>query len=61
MKQFINPLLRTASVIMLLYIIYNQHQTIKALSTSKPNVDSLTHVCDSLQNELSIMNSEEIE
>lgn len=52
MKQYITPLLRAASLLMLLYTIYNQHNTINTLSASRSNVDSLTYVCDSLKNEI---------
>jgi len=48
MKQYITPLLRAASLLMLLYTIYNQHNTINELKPYKHRVDSLTKICDSV-------------
>jgi hypothetical protein len=53
MKQYINPILRVASIVMLLYIIYNQHNTINKLQSNRPTTDSITQVCDSLKMEIS--------
>lgn len=51
MKQYINPLLRVATVGMLLYVIYNQSQSIKELRTT--NI-AIQYQCDSLQSEVFI-------
>jgi hypothetical protein len=49
MKQYINPLLRVATVGMLLYVIYNQSENIKEL---KANNASIQYQCDSLKSEI---------
>jgi len=49
MKQYINPLLRVATVAMLLYVIYNQSENIKTLKTSNA---SIQYQCDSLKSEI---------
>jgi hypothetical protein len=48
MKQYINPLLRVATVGMLLYVIYNQSENIKTLKASNA---SIQYQCDSLESE----------
>ena len=53
MKQYINPLLKAASLLVLLYTIYQQNHTINTLKTKLTTTDSLAHVCDSLQSEIS--------
>jgi hypothetical protein len=49
MKKYINPLLRVATVGMLLYVIYNQSQSIKEL---KAAYAPLQYQCDSLKSEI---------
>ena len=49
MKEYINPILRVATVGMLLYVIYNQSQSIKEL---KANNASIQYQCDSLKSEI---------
>lgn len=48
MKQYINPLLRVATVGMLLYVIYNQSENIKTLKATNA---SIQYECDSLRSE----------
>jgi len=49
MKKYINPLLRVATVGMLLYVIYNQSQSIKELRAAYA---PLQYQCDSLKSEI---------
>jgi len=49
MKQYINPLLRVATVAMLLYVIYNQSQSIKELKATNTTIQ---HESDSLKSEI---------
>jgi hypothetical protein len=56
MKKYINPALRVASLVMLLYIIYNQKQTIDQFNleskTKINNCDSIKLIYDSLKLEM---------
>lgn len=62
MKQYITPLLRVATVLVLLYTIYEQHNIISAQNSSIDsltykiaNIDSIQSIkLDSLQSELFI-------
>jgi hypothetical protein len=54
MKKDIGTILILASIGMLFYIIFNQKQHIRTLQSSKPNVDSLYKVIDSLNSEIFI-------
>ena len=49
MKQYINPLLRVATVGLLLYVIYNQSESIKELKAAHA---PLQFQCDSLKSEI---------
>ena len=51
MKKYIGAVLSLASIGMLFYIIFNQQQQIKTLISSKPNIDSIQYVIDSLHSE----------
>jgi hypothetical protein len=49
MKQYINPLLRVATVGLLLYVIYNQSKSIKELKATNAYAQ---YQCDSLRSEI---------
>ena len=51
MKKYIGAVLSLASIGMLFYIIFNQQHQIKTLTSSKPNIDSIQYVIDSLHSE----------
>jgi len=48
MKEYINPLLRVATVGLLLYVIYNQSESIKELKATNTTIQ---FKCDSLESE----------
>jgi len=52
MKKYINTSLSLASIGILFYIIFNQKEQIKELSSTKSNIDSLYQVVDSLKAEV---------
>jgi hypothetical protein len=52
MKKYIGAALSLSSVGMLFYIIFNQKEQIATLTSTRPNVDSLHHVIDSLKSEI---------
>ena len=54
MKNHINTIISLASLTMIFYILINQKQQIKTLQSSRPNVDSLHKVIDSLNSEIFI-------
>ena len=58
MKKYIGAALSLSSVGMLFYIIFNQKEQITTLTSTKPNVDSLQHVVDSLHDENFIQHTE---
>jgi hypothetical protein len=55
MKEYINPILRVATVGMLLYVIYNQSENIKTL---KANNASIQYQCDSLKSEIFVKDTD---
>jgi hypothetical protein len=57
MKKYIGAALSLASVGMLFYIIFHQKQQIQILKSSRPNMDSIQHVVDSLHDELFIQST----
>jgi hypothetical protein len=58
MKKYIGAALSLASVGMLFYIIFDQQHQIKTLTSSRPNMDSIQHVVDSLHDENFIQHTE---
>jgi hypothetical protein len=54
MKKYIGTILSLSSIGMLFYILFNQKQQIQTLQSSKPNIDSLYKVIDSLNSEVFI-------
>jgi hypothetical protein len=57
MKKYIGAILSLSSVGMLFYIIFHQKQQIQILKSSRPNMDSIQHVVDSLHDELFIQST----
>lgn len=51
MKKYIGAILSFTSVVMLFYIIQNQHEQIHELKSTISKVDSLQYVIDSVSNE----------
>jgi hypothetical protein len=51
MKKYIGAILSLSSVGMLFYIIFDQNNQIQTLKSSRPNIDSIQHVVDSLHDE----------
>ena len=58
MKKYIGAILSLSSIGMLFYIIFHQQHQIKTLTSTKPNIDSLHQVIDSLDSELFIKHTE---
>ena len=58
MKKYIGAILSLSSIGMLFYIIFDQQHQIKTLTLSKPNIDSVQHVVDSLHDENFIQHTE---
>ena len=58
MKKHISAALSLASIGMLFYIIFNQREQITELKSTRPNIDSLHQVIDSLNNDLFIKHAE---
>jgi hypothetical protein len=58
MKKYIGAVLSLSSIGMLFYIIFHQQQQIKISISSKPNIDSLHQIIDSLDSELFIKHTE---
>ena len=52
MKKYINTILTLSSIGILFYIIFNQKEQIKELTSTKSNIDSLYQVVDSLKAEI---------
>jgi hypothetical protein len=51
MKKYIGAILSLSSVGMLFYIIFHQKEQIQTLKSSRPNIDSIQHIVDSLHDE----------
>jgi hypothetical protein len=58
MKKYIGAILSLSSIGMLFYIIFDQQYQIKTLTSSRPNMDSIQHVVDSLHDENFIQHTE---
>ena len=58
MKKYIGAILSLASVGMLFYIIFHQKEQIQTLKSSRPNIDSVQHIIDSLHDENFIQHTE---
>ena len=58
MKKYIGAILSLSSVGMLFYIIFHQKEQIQTLRSSRPNIDSVQHIADSLGSELFIKHTE---
>jgi hypothetical protein len=58
MKKYIGAALSLSSVGMLFYIIFDQKHQIQTLSSTRPNMDSIQHVIDSLHDENFIQHTE---
>jgi hypothetical protein len=58
MKKYIGAALSLSSVGMLFYIIFNQKEQIQTLTSTRPNMDSIQHVIDSLHDENFIQHTE---
>ena len=58
MKKFINPILRVTTVIMLLSLIYHQHNQIRNLKKENYKVLTITHQYDSLKAECDSLRGE---
>lgn len=58
MKKYIGAILSLSSVGLLFYIIFDQQHQIKTLTSTRPNMDSVQRVVDSLHDELFIKHLE---
>jgi hypothetical protein len=58
MKKYIGAILSLSSIGMLFYIIFDQQHQIKTLTSTKPNMDSVQYIIDSLHDENFIQHTE---
>ena len=58
MKKYIGAILSLSSIGMLFYIIFDQQHQIKILTSTKPNMDSVQYIIDSLHDENFIQHTE---
>jgi hypothetical protein len=58
MKKYIGAALSLSSIGMLFYIIFDQKHQIQTLTSTRPNIDSIQHVVDSLHDENFIQHTE---